>query len=200
MTGARGVAWPSVEEAVGQDPSSMEDQAWLMEYDLDRAIEAHQSGRLDAADLALDCVRRAQQVTTGIDEFHISWLHAAEIVRAQADPESIATILSYLEPEKAPRPRAIRAQRARLQAVAGAGGSLAPAQVEQLFREALATANEWGSALYVAHISADLGVWLLGQDRADDGAELVAAARDFYERVGAQHLLEELADRVAQAS
>ena len=194
MAMAQGELWPTMAEAVGQDPASMEDQAWLLEYDLDRALEAHVLGFAEASGLALDCVRRADEISASIDEFYQTWLHAAEIVRADPDPESIALLLTYVDPDKGPWPRSVRAQRSRLQAVLGAAGSLAPESVEELFRSALTTAHEWGSALYVAHTSADFGVWLLGQGRDGEGAALVADAREFYERVGARRWLEKLAD------
>ncbi len=195
MASARVMEWPAVADAVGSDPESVTDQAWLAEYDLDRALEAHAAGLPEAPALALDCAHRAYEITTSADEFFIVWLHAAEIVRAQADTESIARVLTYVDDEKGPWPRAVRAQRSRLQAVAGAAGSMAPEQVEEAFQDALTNAREWGSALYEAHVCADLGVWLMHQGRGTEGADALARARDFYERIGAQRWLEELARR-----
>jgi class 3 adenylate cyclase/predicted ATPase len=160
--------------------------------DIERALAAHMSGSPEAVALAMQSARRGYADKVA-DEFWMVWLQASQIIRDHDDRGGLEELLGQVEDGTRPWPASVRTQRARLRAVVGAAGSMPPDDVEANFREALDTAGAWGSALFEAHVRADYGAWLTGQDRRAEGAELTRSAREFYERVGARRWLDALA-------
>ncbi len=193
---ARNVILHPVAHAVAEDSDTLDDPSWRAEYELDLALEDDAAGRMEAPARALDSVRRMQEATAPAADFWPIWLLASEIACGHRDRAVIQQMLAAVEPSGGPWPAGVRAQRSRLQGVLGEDGSIDAGAVEAAYRDALATAQSWGSTLYAAHVQADLGVWLHQQGRGPEGAELVASARAFYERVGAMRWVERLDNRV----
>jgi hypothetical protein len=186
MTFARGEAWTEVPDRDAED-----EQSWQPSVDTDRALEALVTGSADAAALAAAGVERARQEAT-VDEFWLSWLFATEIAVNLDDRDALVRFLEYVEDQTRPWPTSVRTQRARLRGLVASRGSLSAVAVEESFQEAVEAATAWGSTLFEAHARADYGVWLVGQGRAEQGTELLARAREFYERIGARRWLETL--------
>ncbi|VXB10344.1 adenylate/guanylate cyclase domain-containing protein [Aeromicrobium sp. 9AM] len=194
---ARNEVLHAVAETISEDSEILDDPSWRAEYELDLALEDDAAGRPEAPARALDSVRRMQEATAPAADFWPIWLLASEIARGHLDRGTIQQMLSAVEPSSGPWPAGVRAQRSRLQGVLGEDGSIDAEAVEAAYRDALATAQAWGSTLHEAHVRADLGVWLHRQGRVPEGSELVASARAFYERVGALRWLELLDRRIA---
>lgn len=191
MAHARGEEWPAVAETATDDPDSIEHGGSLAMYTLDLALEAAVAQRPEAVTLALDCLRAA----SSIDEIWITWLLAADIVRVHGDDEAVAQMLDFVEARVDPLPTCVRAQRARLRAVAGMNGSLTPEAIEAAFHDGLDAARQWGSPVYRAHIAADLGRWLRDQGRDQEGAELLEDAQTVYGHLDARGWREALDGR-----
>jgi hypothetical protein len=190
---ARDQELPSVTDSLGTDPESMaEDRLWLAEYDIDRALEAQAAGAPGAAGLAVSGARGASEVAGSGADFWPQWLVAADIAIAEGDPEAMRALLGLVDIRRGPWPVGMRAQHQRLSAVAAAGDGSRPDVVEAQFRNALELTQAWGSPLYEAHVSADLGRWLRDQGRPDEAAVLLDSAREFYASVGARRWIDEL--------
>ncbi len=198
MAHARDEEWPSVAEAVNQDPEEMaDDPGWQVEYQLDRALEAHANGLAEAVELAVDVIRRCDLVGGSAGDAWLLWLLASDVIHQCGDRDALVEALAYVDVRKGPRPVGLRAQRSRLQAVLGQDGSLTHEEIEAAFRDALTLVRQWDSPVFDAHICADYGDWLVRQGRLDEGAELLGRAREVYERLGARRWLSELDGRSA---
>lgn len=182
MANARSLEWPSVSETGAEDPKSIEDSGTRALYYLDLALEAAGTRGPDAVTLALECLR----TPSAVDELWTNWVLAANLVRTLGDAAAINEMLNILDVRGGPFPAGVRAQRFRLQAVAGLEDSSSPEVVEKAFRAALDAAREWGSPVQDAHIAADLGRWLRDQGRHDEAAVLLDQAREIYARLDAQ--------------
>jgi class 3 adenylate cyclase len=186
MTSARGDAWTEAPDFEAED-----EQSWQPSVDTDRAFEALVTGSADAAALATAGVERARRDAT-VNEFWLSWLFATEIALSLGDRHARSELLAYVEDQTHPWPASLRTQRARLRALVGSDGSPDAGSVEDSFEEAIETATAWGSTLFEAHARADYGAWLVREGRAEEGAGLLAHAREFYEGIGARRWLEGL--------
>jgi hypothetical protein len=189
---ARGEQWPALAETVDEDLATSEDPGERASYLLNSAIEALAAEQAEATTLALSSVQGSEEERGGAEAFWFNWPYAAEIAREQGQDGAIAELLGLVDGQ-GPYPPAVLAQRSRLKAVQGQDGSLSAEEIEQAYAEALSTIRSWGSAHFVAHISADFGSWLVSQGREEEGAALIAEARDFYQGVGAARWLNALA-------
>lgn len=194
---AQGVDWPPVADAVEQSPEDIEDPGVLAERELDVALEAHGAGNPEAARLAVEAAGRVSDAASTSVDVWPSWLVASEIACEQRDRDAVVAALALVDRHHGPRLPSVRMQCLRLQALTGEGGSRSAADVEAAYREALAIARGWGSGVYEARVSADLGLWLLRQGRGPEAADLLTRARATYERLGARRWLEALDERVA---
>jgi hypothetical protein len=164
---------------------------------LGRALAALAAQSPDATGLALSSAAAASTGSASGADFWPIWLTASQVVGEQGDRKALGEILAYVDVGSGPWPLGVVVQRTRLQAVIGQDGSLTAEQVETTFQEALGLVRQWGAALYEAHICADYGAWLLGQDRDAEATDLLTSARAFYERVGARRWLDDLDSRIA---
>jgi class 3 adenylate cyclase len=188
---AREQEWPDVAEAVDLEAENIEDPAGYATFCLLSALEAQAAGRPEAATLALRSVDLPHD-QRGHDPVMGNWMFASQVVREVGGEGAIAQVLALVEDGVVAYPAGLRAQRSRLRAVLGQSGSLSAEAVEAAYVEALDLVRVWGSALFEAHTSADYGTWLMGQGRHEQGAALLGAAREFYQRVGAVRWLRAL--------
>lgn len=193
---ARATVMPPVAEVLEHSPEDMEDPATMAEFAIIQAFEAVTDGRPDAAALAVAAARQIVATASTTLDVWQSWTFAAEIVRVTGGPNEMTEMLGLADSTTGPLPLGIRAQYERLRAAAGEDGSLTAEAVETAYQDALVRARGWGSVLYEARISDDLGSWLVRQGRSSEATELLDRAREVYALLGAQAWLDMLASRI----
>jgi hypothetical protein len=139
---------------------------------------------------------------TGIfDDFAVLWQFVTELAWDAGDRAAIQRLFAVMDQDRLNKPSTgLRAQRARLLGLMAAEDGEEPTVVEGHLRTALAEAAAWHSAPMVATCQADLGCWLVRQERVEEAADLLAAARSAYERLGAVRWLEQLDDELAKVT
>jgi hypothetical protein len=180
--------WTAEDRPVSDD---LGDLAWLSYAE---ALHAQAQGDLaEALRLALDAAERMHALSGTWDDFTRFWPTAVELAVETGDDEVLARLFGLVEDESAGLvPPSVRHHRSRGRALAAIGSGGPPALVESAMREAIAGFTEWGSVPYRARAQAELGSWLVGQGRAEEAEELLAAAREGFVQLGATTWLERL--------
>jgi hypothetical protein len=164
-------------------------------------LEARLAVLADSLDpgLIVRAVERAFLPSGVGDDFTLLWRNASELAWRSGNVALIDELLGFLERDQSLRqPWGLRAQVARMHGLAAlARGD--ETLVEQHLLNAIALGTTWGAAPMVAQCRADLGSWLIGQGRREEGEVQVALARATFEELGAAAWSAQLDARLAGA-
>jgi len=142
--------------------------------------------RKRALDEMVVAVRSMYAVSTVFDDFPHVWPIAVQLALELGEAEMVTELLSLVDEFiGVGTPLSVRAHRRRFAGLVAMTDGSDPAIVERALREAIDDFDRWGSAQYRARTQADLGRWLVAQDRAPAAEPLLAAARSTYAEMGA---------------
>ncbi|HET6654367.1 MAG TPA: adenylate/guanylate cyclase domain-containing protein [Nocardioides sp.] len=199
LTATRGheapVPWGEGAAPESDDPS---DTAWVA---FAHAAEAQSRGDLKAAlGFAVAAVDTMHELSGMSDDFVHMWPVAVELAMARDDATTVETLLEIVDSgaAKVLVPAAIRTHRTRFAGLRARG--VDPEVVEALLREAIVGFAEWGSRHYQARAEGELGAWLAGRGRADEGAVLLEGARAVLTELGAVAFVAQLGERQPASS
>ena len=171
----------SVESLTSDDPG---EAGWLQFADA--VHELVDGDRKRALDEMVVAVRSMYAVSTVFDDFPHVWPIAVQLALELGEAEMVTELLSLVDDFiGVGTPLSVRAHRRRFAGLVAMTDGSDPAIVERALREAIDDFDRWGSAQYRARTQADLGRWLVAQDRAPAAEPLLAAARSTYAEMGA---------------
>jgi len=192
------IAWARAEE--WSPPADLEERLTRADLslrtfsELTAARAAQARGDLDqAVHYARAAVITAAGAGALFDDFTIIFRFATDIIWDSGRRDVLDELLAIIDGHTGSiPPRGSRVQRTRLAArIAIADGADAET-VEKHLRAALALAEQWRAAPTIAQCRADLGGWLAGVGRADEGAPYLDQARATLTELRATRLLEQL--------
>jgi class 3 adenylate cyclase/tetratricopeptide (TPR) repeat protein len=188
----RGLPVPPVPEHRPPSGDAFADRAWDLFESAALAVAAG-----DRVGACADATRAAETLhgVSGTSDDFVWMFGLAGSLAAELGDEQRMTALMRLIEDPDRLPAGTRGHYLRL-----LGLSLRdtePDRVEPLLREAAESFEEWGSPLWRARTTADLGLWLERQGRAEEAATELAAARSAYEEMGAHGLLAQLDEQLA---
>ena len=152
---------------------------------LHRAVVLVSRGDPAAAQIAVDALRQMEALVGLSDDFVLAYLVALDVL-TRLDERAGLRALDDLVDAHHPgtHSRGVRALRSHRRAVVAIQEGADGATVEGHLRSALTDAQAWHAGTVEARITADLGVWLTQQGRADEAAEPLEIARTHFSRHG----------------
>jgi len=172
------------------DPATM---AWQIHCE---SLDARARGDLaTATSLAMQVVEEIYRFGGRSDDFSHFWAAAAEVAVETGAREAWFRLLELAGDEHEHVPMALRAHRTRFDALWAVAEDPRQDAVEQRLRAAVELYEKWGSRVHAAKSRADLGLWLTGAGRLEEGAEMREQAAAVYEELGASAWLADLAAR-----
>ncbi|MGZ8694498.1 MAG: AAA family ATPase [Gaiellaceae bacterium] len=159
---------------------------------LGQAIDAFLDGQVEKG---IEYVARVWDVRAANEE----WAQGGDALETAADfaallGETAATLPLAERYETVPESaltRYLRLHGGRIRAYRAAAAGEEDVAADA-FGEALAAARSLGRVVYVAHVLADYGVWLVECDRTGEAEPLLEEARELFERMGARRWLERI--------
>lgn len=129
-----------------------------------------------------------------VKEAFVVALEAAVEIRDAAKAKELVALIDALPPGNLPQ--FLQAQSMRFRARIADGDSL---EAERMFKGATGLFRELAIPFYLATTQLEYAEWAAAQGRADDAAQLVAEAREIFDRLGAAPWLER-AEKVGGAA